>query len=772
MKSFLKNNMVISMTNSSEYKKLIKENEKLQKKVVQLERGTTPSKYEQTVKANNNYKERNKNLTATNKELEKENKRLKKEKDSLKCETEYYKQNAHISIIENSFDNKDIPPLTHYVFDQLWELINNYPDTNYVKESLKKWIKEYKDNILTGYEKKIYENWWNIIVPAQVRMEYRLQVTKIDLDIPYHRETCREVINEFLNTKNKYNKIKYNVLNNWFKNPKETERIYEAISLKQNFTKEWEKEVIDKIDTSDSIDYGNNQNETEINKIINEMEKCFNFVTNTASFNEFKVICEYIEHGAGGKDATISLITKALEKKLYLSYDNGTGKCYISNGHGGFQEFNETNNNNIFKNIKKGCYQMPKDVFDPLKAKPIRWISRETLFEKVPLFIEQSITPNKNLIGFDNGFIEIKKVTNPNNIEISIPDSKYPRLPLRQIKTMYLNEEIPDNAMKDIFEQCFTEKDRKIILCYLGFCIYEQGFIDHQELLYIMGLNSIGKTSLIKIITSIFERVQSVDANKISNERQFGLSQFAYADVVIIDELTNASADFNEKMKLIASGMDLPFEEKFKQNSAIPAEYVPRIWLSGNRYEQDLYNSAVGGGVTRRILPIIPIKSFLELDYSKEDWQKEECKEWLVQQATKEYFDLILNNDGNIIGEGKLITLDEIDERLKKLTYPERVMLREHFELVITDYGLDENKYVYSIDLFEFINEEMKKKMLEPSIKNNMQGWTTEIQEAFDYHDDLTKQINGKIAIIGISPITDEAKKLIKDNETKEDKSE
>lgn len=149
----------------------------------------------------------------------------------------------------------------------------------------------------------------------------------------------------------------------------------------------------------------------------------------------------------------------------------------------------------------------------------------------------------------------------------------------------------------------------------------------------------------------------------------------------------------------------------------------------------------------------------------------EECKEWLVQQATKKYFDLILNDDGNIIGEGKLITLDEIDERLEKLTYPERVMLRKHFKLEVTDLGIDESKHVHSMDLFKFINKKIQEDMLEPSIKNNMQGWTSEIQEAFGYYSDLTKQIDGKTAIVGISPITDEARKFVEDKAPKEDGS-
>ena len=63
---------------------------------------------------------------------------------------------------------------------------------------------------------------------------------------------------------------------------------------------------------------------------------------------------------------------------------------------------------------------------------------------------------------------------------ISILDEMY------FIASLLWDEEIEDNPMKEIFQKCFTEEDRKTLLAYIGCCLYDHGYTQRQESLFIM----------------------------------------------------------------------------------------------------------------------------------------------------------------------------------------------------------------------------------------------------------------------------------------------
>ena len=440
-------------------------------------------------------------------------------------------------------------------------------------------------------------------------------------------------------------------------------------------------------------------------------------------------------------------LSKELEQKLGLCVESSTQELYYNDGNGRFipYQYDPVLMSHIRENT---TFLKPNGA-----TRKGTIINSKDLFEKVPQWVSSSRTKNQDLVGFNNCFYNIKE-GKIENLEINIP-----LLPLRNTKTeLYLDEKIDGGAMEDIFNQCFTEEDRDMLLAYLGCCLYDKGYTQRQESIFLLSIGGLGKSTFIKALCEIFYSTGSQIVKKLSDEK-FGLSMFADNDCIVIDEIQGANQDFVEILKTISTGGDLAVEKKNKDTINIPAEVVPRCWFVGNQFPKKVYESAGGEGVFRRILVITPKKSIVDLGYIWKDLVTNECKQWLVQQATKKYIEMELDKSSKPID---IISPEEKMERIEKCTYPERYFIKKHFHITYDDTGrVDQSiDYVAVSDMHKFIYDKICEDMIEPTIrKDNDQTFIIELKKALNIDSNMKAGYRDgyDVKLYGVEPSTPEA---------------
>ena len=726
---------------------------------------TIPSKISEYREANANIKERNKKLRHQNKALEKSQQIIENENEKMQEELNYYKFKRDLSIT-NDFFNDEIPPLTHFIFRPLLDAINEYPDFNYLMKELDDWLNKQENMEMTKYEMNIINNWENHIQYFLESLKYVMD-DELDLNNKEHKKICKAQIDKVLESNNEDKKIKYLVLRTWLSDPENSRKEYEIVKKHQNFFNKWRKEVFEQLTpewVDHSQDLGIHQNFNVINSIKDTCSQIFNYIANNNKYGYFQVICEY-----NTQKSTMFDITRALERQLHLCRDEKTDKTYISDGQGTFHEFDNKNINNIYKTIVNGCYQLPKDEYQIHKAKQIKWLNRDDIFGEIgKKRCSQQIKPEKDLIAFqDTGFIYCKNNNGYKSLEIQPFSQKYPRLPLRKIKIpLVLDREIKDTYMEKIFDECFTPNDKQLFLIYLGMCIYEPGYINHQEILYLFSKGSIGKSTLLeKTICKLIFKSDNIDPTKLNKRHRFALGVLNECDICMVDEFTNADPTSQDEIKSIASGVDKPIEQKNKNIETLPAEQVPHLLIAGNGFNKESYEKLTDVSNWRRMLPIIPLKPFTNF-CSTEELQTKDNLMWLVQAATKAYWDSKMPYSKLSITElhPELLSMKTLQKRVELATFPEEKVLAQHFKISLVDGKVDDTEMLNSRMVFNFVTNECLNQMLATKIPKSMTNWRQTVEQAFDVSDiNVFSRKNNASVILGLSPKTDKAKQFIED---------
>ena len=639
-------------------------------------------------------------------------------KRSKNKKTDYQKRREKDFINLGKTKNKRCPEPYHIVLSHFYELLDNYTNKHYVKVALK--------DILN---KDIKRN--------------KKEIESLQNDIDFYYQVKEDMDTDIVEWKKKYNTSdikRFDRIDPDF-NCKEIERLENQI----NDIKEWQKipKEIPSNRSNDENQIGNN----DYLAIIKEFTNVYNGISNLVIPFFYKAT---IPVPSFKNSDLLEGLSRELEKKLGLCVESSTQEMYYNDGNGRFipYQYDPVLMSHIRQNT---TFIKPNET-----TRQGTIVNSKDLFEKIPQWVSASRTKNQNLVGFNNCFYNTEE-GRTENLEINIP-----LLPLRNTKTeLYLDEEIDGGAMEDIFNQCFTEEDRDMLLAYLGCCLYDKGYTQRQESIFVLSLGGLGKSTFIKALCEIFYSTGNQIVRKLSDEK-FGLSMFADNDCIIVDEIQGANEDFVEILKTISTGGDLAVEKKNKDTINIPAEVVPRCWFVGNQFPKKVYESAGGEGVFRRILVITPIKSIVDLGYIWQDLVTDECKQWLVQQATKKYEELKLGESSKSID---IITPEEKMERIEKCTYPERYFIKKHFRMEYDERGHpDENIDDVTVnDMHKFIYDIICENMIEPTIrKDNDQSFIIELKKALNIDSNMRAGYRSglDIRLYGVEPCSDSAKEF------------
>lgn len=769
-RTYTKNEQSDNMANTEkEIENLKKENEKLKQKNEQLERGTTPSRLKVYQDNNKNLRNTNKNLRQELKEIEKQHKKEKKtlankfkkelaEKGELEKQVNELKKKSRDKYI----NLENLQPEQLEVYERTLRdfnnhgghKINNFPDDG-------------TDNLIFDHYKELCNKYPNkdfIRKGLNSRINHYINLKKAEINVLNEKREILEKVYEE-QTKN----------DNW-----EEEFDDKIVSLAETITiDDIEKKIVSLNEDITNIDLWrkliNNdilpKNNTEMQdiktnlyyEIINEFDRLYSLMSNLRNIYTYKANIYVVSD----KDVDIlSSLAAELEKQLGLCQEPNTLQYFYNNGEGRFVRWQH--NNKILQAIQNNT-KFIKTLQNGEFIRSGRIISSPHLFQKVPQWVQQTNIRNDNIIGYNNCFVTL----NPQNDDITqknlTKDLKFdvPLLPLRNTKTeLYIDDNISGGAMEDIFNKCFHEEDAKSLLAYLGCCLYDKGYTQRQESVFLMSKGETGKTTLIKAFCEIFDKWEAQVVEKLSDDR-FGLSMFGKNDCIIIDEVQGAKSDFAQKLKIISTGSNLVVEQKNKDTINVPAIHVPHVWFIGNQFPESLYNDLAGEGVFRRVLLIVPKASIKDLGYTWEQLIEDNCKQWLVQQATKIYFGNKMHKSRTPIN---FISDEEKEERVKKCTYPERYFLQEHFEVVYNDDGTSidkDTKYYITYDqIHTFINNVIYNEMYESTISiGNKQTFIREFKIAMSLPNSYnTKNIYGNTIFWGIRPISDEAIEFLEED--------
>lgn len=907
----------------------------------------------------------------------------------------------------------------HPIFNRLIELANKYPNRRFIANAIRDKIDEKKEEIQMSIDTQ----------KGNLALIQECEV--IQNDYPYQWE---EKIIEDLGER----------ALNLFKGAT-AEKVQKNIDKLENNKKEVEKwkrlaSRIKEKNTKSNVELKNNL----YYEILNELERVYELSQNVGHVVDYKA---EIDTGGFSKNDIYSSLARELERQVGLCEDADTHNFYYSNNEGRLVPYQLNRQFLKYINENTTFYKYDKNGNRQFKKGDI--INAKALFNEVPDYCNEVQYRNQSLIGFNNCFYNI----DTNNTVALNP--KVPILPLRNCKTeLYLDEEIEDNPMKEIFQKCFTEEDRKTLLAYIGCCLYDHGYTQRQESLFIMGKGGTGKglsieeylptptgwvqmkdlkvgdklfdeegnvcnvtykspvhnidcykvtfengyemivdkdhrwftkepsqkrmtvqntehmynrmlkshrktnsfrfiinmnkplqldekdftippytlgtwlghmnkdsgvainndnqiiedipqeylrgsyrqrlsllqgimdtdgsidytnhceitfaskqlinqlrellfslaiksnikevqyqkegcdepqtyyklrfktrlpvfresrkkdqikahdyrkilhrryikkiepiesvptqciqvdspnhlflagkefipthnTTLTKAICSIFYDVGNQLVSKLKSSNEFGLSVFADNDIIIIDEVQSAHRDFANYLKNISGGGNLPVEKKHHDTIVIPATNVPRMILIGNNFSKPLYQESGNAGIKRRILIVIPTQPIQNLGFKWDELVQDSCKQWLVQEATKEYIAQGLHESSKPIGTDKdgasYISEVQKEERLKMCVYPERFFLERHFEYLQDENGNPIMSETISYDdLFDFVANEIDSHMVESTCKKDASNmFIGEVREALKIPEGhYTKNYNGVLTFTSVRPKTDEA---------------
>lgn len=904
----------------------------------------------------------------------------------------------------------------HPIFNRLIELANKYPNRRFIANAIRDKIDEKKEEIQMSIDTQ----------KGNLALIQECEV--IQNDYPYQWE---EKIIEDLGER----------ALNLFKGAT-AEKVQKNIDKLENNKKEVDKwkrlaSKIKEKNTKSSVELKNNL----YYEILDELERVYELSQNVGHVVDYKA---EIDTGGFSKNDIYSSLARELERQVGLCEDADTHNFYYSNNEGRLVPYQLNRRFLKYINENTTFYKYDKNGNRQFKKGDI--INAKALFNEVPDYCNEVQHRSQSLIGFNNCFYNIDT-----NTTIAL-NPKIPLLPLRNCKTeLYLDEEIEDNPMKEIFQKCFTEEDRKTLLAYIGCCLYDHGYTQRQESLFIMGKGGTGKglsieeylptptgwvqmkdlkvgdklfdeegnvcnvtykspvhnidcykvtfengyemivdkdhrwltkepsqkrmtvqnteymynrmskihdknnkfrfiidmnkplqldekeftippytlgtwlghiskdsgvtvnnqiiedipqeylrgsywqrlsllqgimdtdgsvdytgyaeitwvskqlinqlrellfslgiksnikevqyqekgcdepktyyrlrfktrlpvfrekreterirnnnmkvqhrryikkiepvesvptqciqvdspnhlflagkefipthnTTLTKAICSIFYDVGNQLVSKLKSSNEFGLSVFADSDIVIIDEIQSAHADFCNYLKNISGGGNLPVEKKHHDTIVIPATNVPRMILIGNNFSKPLYQESGNAGINRRILIVIPTQPIQDLGFKWDELVQDSCKQWLAQEATKEYIAQGLHESSKPIGTDKdgtsYISEVQKEERLKMCVYPERFFLERHFEYLQDENGNPIMSETISYDdLFDFIANEIDSHMVESTCKKDASNmFIGEVREALKIPEGhYTKNYNGVLTFTSVRPKTDEA---------------
>ena len=657
-------------------------------------------------------------------------------------------------------------PANHYAYNYVWELIDKYSDKYHLYKMFKENEKEYaKTDETYDFIDKLYTDkdffndirlTWYEITHKNTENEAVGFTTQANELLVYVSDKYGD---EEWCTKEFLSNFKKREFNGIFSDINEIEKKYMEICAPIKLIKE--TSFAEAIKERYDVDVENGKVRlplhSDFNIILNAKKRADSHFLDIRNNFDFEGVT-FETQGFDDNHERKLITTEILEKHFNLLQNPKNKTFYISNGQGLMITFSADNDSYIYIPLRKKFRQRVKKK-DSTPVYNIIW-SRPDFYKLGHQYCSHLEEPESFLVSFNNCFYNAKTKT------IYELDYRFPRLPMKRSKQNFIFDQDLTNkggALEKVMDYCFEERDRSIIFKYLGRALFERGYTQHQEILMFLGKGGTGKTTFATALSKIFDNVSAMSADKMDSSNKFAFSQLPNTDFIVMDEITNAQANFVEMMKLMSNGAEaLPIELKNQNTFNLPAEYIPMMVAIGNTLIPSLYKKFAGAAAARRFCILFLKHSMLEAKlievdedgneirgaYSQEELFEPQCIEWLIQQ-------IILHYDPH---ERHLLTEKEANARADMAACPEKWVIENHVEIMRDPNNTntvsqgDESPRMLAEELLGLVQDKVEEYMLEKTIKKRDDSkFLALLRDAFNIEpiNDQERDEKGRLYIRG-----------------------
>lgn len=356
-------------------------------------------------------------------------------------------------------------------------------------------------------------------------------------------------------------------------------------------------------------------------------------------------------------------------------------------------------------------------------------------------FISERLTPQYNIVKFNNGLYDVKehKRINPDKPVFTLIESPYDYNPNAEPK--YIEEYLYSTFERETKEKTETEiKGVKQVIGYL----FTSGNI-YNALIFLIGIGGAGKGTLATIIAEIFRgKTTQLDFSKIEKDTH-ATSILVGKHLNLVRETKNGIVKDNTTYKLLSGNDPIDVNPKNQHPYELPAEEVPKTLMNANNPPK-FKNPEIS--ILQRFVLIEFKKIFRNTSDDVRDLanliiQNKQDMEWLIFESLEAYKDMVKSGEDFILRLSEKETLELIYKHSKPLEYLIRKLILKHdAEAYVYDKGETEftPNYIVADELNKLIvylaeKEGIQIPLDEKTGKASSRKLLNAIRTVFDLHD-------------------------------------
>ena len=381
-------------------------------------------------------------------------------------------------------------------------------------------------------------------------------------------------------------------------------------------------------------------------------------------------------------------------------------------------------------------------------------------------FISDRLTPEYNIVKFNNGLYDVNKhmMINPEKPIFTLIESPFNYNP--NAKPKFIDKYLLTTFERDSEEE--TRKEITGVLQCIGY-LFTSGN-PYQTLMFLIGIGGSGKSTLATIISEIFKgKTTQLDFSKIEKDihatsrligKHLNIVSEAKTDKIVEDITTYKELTGNDKTVV---------NPKNRDSIEIPAPEVPKTIICANnspKFENP------DSSVLQRLVIIEFKKKFRNTsevirDYAKEIINSTDDMEWLIYNSLKAFKEMDTAKKDFTLRVNEEKTMELIDKHANPLNYLLRKLILKHDESAYeTDVELIDDEingetefkkpYVIADELNRLIVYLSKQEGVQIPLDNH--GKTSSrkllnaIRDEFELHDYYLKTEHGTSKKYGTTP--------------------
>lgn len=366
---------------------------------------------------------------------------------------------------------------------------------------------------------------------------------------------------------------------------------------------------------------------------------------------------------------------------------------------------------------------------------------KTTDIENAVDFISERLTPQYNIVKFDNGLYDMKqhKLINPEKPVFTLIESPYDYNP--NAKPKYIKDYLDSTFERETEKE--TETEIKGVLQVIGY-LFTSGNI-YNALIFLIGIGGAGKGTLATIISEIFKgKTTQLDFTKIEKDTH-ATSILIGNHLNLVRETRTKKVEDNTIYKLLSGNDPIDVNPKNQHPYELPAEEVPKTLMNANNLP-DFRNPEIS--LLQRFVPIEFKKIFRNTTEDVRDLaniiiQSKQDMEWLIYKSLEAYKQMVESGEDFILRLSEEETLELIYKHSKPLQYLIRKLILKH-DSIAYDYDESDKEFTTNYLVADELNklvvylaetEGIQIPLDEKTHKASSRKLLNAIKTEFDLHD-------------------------------------